>query len=154
MKLPKVLGKLSYYFSYPILRLLIKGTTRAYVLIIVNDEVLLVKGWLGSQNKWHLPGGGLNRRERPNIAAQRELKEEVGIDISTADLVTLNEEPLRTKLGYNYYLFTLNLPQKPNLSINNIEILEAVFVPIITLATLQLNEELKYFVNLAKKEFI
>lgn len=48
-------------------------------LLAVNDrgEVLLVRHTYGT-GKWTLPGGGLKRGERPDLAMQREVAEELG----------------------------------------------------------------------------
>ncbi|HWV24724.1 MAG TPA: NUDIX domain-containing protein [Thermomicrobiales bacterium] len=55
------------------------------------DRVLLVK--TRYQKWWSLPGGGVHRRETPEAAAVRELREETGIrivpeDVSLAGLLT------------------------------------------------------------------
>jgi len=41
---------------------------------------------------WHIPGGGLNEGESLEQAVEREVKEEVGIDISSYNLVLISEK--------------------------------------------------------------
>lgn len=148
--MPKIFGKLTYFFGYPIFRLLIKGTTRAYVVVLVEDEILVTKNWLGFQKKWRLPGGGVNAGEQPIIAAQRELLEEVGIAIHEQNLQPLSSKPFRSNFKYDYYLFTLRMPQKPKLKIDNKEILSAEFVSLKQIEKLNISEELKSFLKVAQ----
>lgn len=59
---------------------------RARVLVwSENDELLLVRNW-GEKQQWGLPGGGVERGESPEVAAKRELYEEVGVDIAVETL--------------------------------------------------------------------
>ncbi len=47
-----------------------------------RNRVLLIRNTYGDRAKWHLPGGGYSpRRETPEIAARREVREETGISI-------------------------------------------------------------------------
>ena len=46
-----------------------------------DGEVLLVRHTYGDRRRWELPGGGIKRREQPVGAAQREVREELGIDV-------------------------------------------------------------------------
>ncbi len=49
-------------------------------------EVLMVRHTYGNTKKWHLPGGGYNpKRETSNNAAQREVYEELGINIKSTN---------------------------------------------------------------------
>lgn len=150
MKPPKFLGKIIYFCGYPIFRLLIKGTTRAYVVVQVGDELLLTQNWLGFQNKWRLPGGGVHAGEEPIHAAQRELAEEVGLQTNEQNLKLLGEYTSGFK--YRYSLFHLVLPEKPVLSIDEREILRVEFVPLPSLAALQVSEEVQNFLKLVKKD--
>ena len=49
------------------------------LVIDSGGRVLLVRHSYGA-DVWHIPGGGVKRRERLADAARRELREEVGID--------------------------------------------------------------------------
>ena len=147
---PYFIGKIVYFFGYPLFRVLIKNTTRAYVIVIVGDEILLTKNWLGFQKKWRLPGGGVHAGEEPKIAAQRELREEIGLQTNEQNLVAIQEIPFRSKFNYDYYLFTLNLPAKPKLTVDNKEILIAEFVALHNLSKMNISEEVANFVRLAK----
>ena len=63
--------------------------------VIVSKDNKILFGFQDSASKsaypdcWHIPGGGVEEGETPIQAMQREVKEEVGIDVSnyTAELV-------------------------------------------------------------------
>lgn len=56
-------------------------TRRCRVLVIDKKQILLVRGWLGSQ-RWSLPGGGIKKGEDAIQAAARELTEETGLSLT------------------------------------------------------------------------
>lgn len=58
-----------------------------------EGRVLLVRHSYGS-GKWMPPGGGIGRGESPAIAAQRELREEVGCTIDPIRAVAVVDERL------------------------------------------------------------
>lgn len=60
---------------------LLTDTPRTRV-VVRNEagEVLLLQVWPDT-SIWSLPGGGLERGERPESAAARELREETGIEV-------------------------------------------------------------------------
>lgn len=54
------------------------------------NEVLLIRHSYGNRTLWNIPGGGYNpKKESPQQAAVREVKEELGVDI--VDLQYLDE---------------------------------------------------------------
>ena len=50
-------------------------------LIQYRDTLLLIRNTYGDM-KWTFPGGGIKRDESPELAVQREVKEEVGITLT------------------------------------------------------------------------
>jgi 8-oxo-dGTP pyrophosphatase MutT (NUDIX family) len=62
------------------------------VKCILRDEagrVLFVRHTYGNRAAWELPGGGMRRRESPETAVRREMREELGIAL--ADLRAVGE---------------------------------------------------------------
>lgn len=152
MKPPRAIGKIIYIVGYPVFRYLIKDTNRAYILVRYKNKVLLTQNWLGFQNKWRLPGGGIKHQEHPSVAAARELNEEVGINIDQSQLILLTKKPIKSKFNYNYWLFELILLKQPRLIIDEREILNAKLFNKKELNKLTLSEESKNALNLTNSE--
>src|SRR5688572_24746240 len=102
--------------------------------LITNDEgeVLLVRSWFGQQN-WSLPGGGIQRVEKPIEAAVRETYEETGIRVGIDHVEELgtftNPDP---KKPYTVACFKLKIPkQTPHLAKHRrLEMLDVAWFPI------------------------
>lgn len=84
---------------YPLLRLywrvLRPDIIGVRCLVEHEGRVLLIRNSYGRM-KWDLPGGGVRRGERPEEAALREVREEVGITLSRL-------RPLGQYTGTEYY---------------------------------------------------
>jgi 8-oxo-dGTP pyrophosphatase MutT (NUDIX family) len=76
-------GTALYWLTWPGLWLYLRFGQRTRVLVVCDQQVLLVKGWLGD-GKWSLPGGGLHRHEDPRQGVKRELLEETALDLPLA----------------------------------------------------------------------
>lgn len=75
-------------------RLWRKSPLAGVSVIITNlgGDVLLLKHSYGP-DVWSLPGGGLGRGEDPLAAARREVREELGVELSRIEpIITLEEE--------------------------------------------------------------
>jgi len=59
----------------------------AYAVIVRDDEILLARlaPYLGEQEQWTLPGGGIDFGEDPRDAVVREVYEETGLDVEVGD---------------------------------------------------------------------
>lgn len=57
---------------------------RPRVAIMTDTHILLIKNW--GENAWALPGGGQSRKESKETAAQREVREELGVSIPAGEL--------------------------------------------------------------------
>lgn len=76
------LMKLVNFVSTPIKGLVLHNSQRVRVVVVVDNQILLVKSALGSQ-RWSLPGGGIEKNEAPEAAAVRETLEETGLKLTT-----------------------------------------------------------------------
>lgn len=120
-----IAGGIIYWIGWPVSFLSLYFSRRARVLIVCKNEVLLTKNWMGGGD-WHAPGGGLHRGESPKDGAVRELQEEIGLEVAPDRLQKLYEKRVTTRRKFVYYghFFVLELPKKPKLQPDNLEISE------------------------------
>ena len=112
-----------FYVSIPGLYFYLKKDERTRVVVTVGDEILVLKGWYGS-NKWMLPGGGMHKGEGRTEGAARELREETGIVVHPSRLTYVASGTVRDSYGFkiNHHIFTLALDARPEVNISNSEI--------------------------------
>jgi 8-oxo-dGTP pyrophosphatase MutT (NUDIX family) len=137
------IGQFLYLLSYPGLLLLIKGTKRAYVIVVFENKVLVTKNWLGFRRKWRLPGGGAKNNESYMQAAIREVKEEVGIDLN-GYVVKPIDEPIRHKKGFYFQTFITELERYPEIVTEFPEIWKAEFIDIDKLSNDEISQQVKH----------
>lgn len=90
-------------------------------VVVINEsgKVLLLRNVLTVKNQWTLPGGGVEKGESHQAAAQRELREETGITLPLESFrfVTVldqSESGLRYKAPIVIaHCASLNLPSMP-----------------------------------------
>lgn len=137
---PKVIGNTLYYLATPVIKLILKNSRRAYVMIMVGDEVLVTKDWLGN-NSWCLTGGGSKKNETLKQAIIRECQEEIGVVIKDTSLIELIG-PQRSVNQFDYWVFLVKLDKKPPVNLNKYEISEAQWLKIEDFASHPCSEEL------------
>lgn len=125
-KLFIIIGRVVAWCVSPASHFVLRRTKRAYALLVVGDEVLLIKNWLGS-GEWRLPGGGIHRGETAEETIVRELREELSIDVDN-DLP--NPVWLDDMIGFKYACFLLCLDTKPNIKKRATEITEYRWFPL------------------------
>ncbi|WP_261664881.1 NUDIX domain-containing protein, partial [Deinococcus sp. Marseille-Q6407] len=67
----------------------------AGLLFDAQGQVLLQR-LVGRPDVWSLPGGLCELAEPPEQTLRREVREETGLEVQTAELLTLHTTPLRT----------------------------------------------------------
>jgi 8-oxo-dGTP pyrophosphatase MutT (NUDIX family) len=71
------------YWLLSVYWLLVRPTKRGVVCLLRRgDEVLLVRHTYGPRQQWDLPGGGLRRHEDPQAGIEREIREELGVELA------------------------------------------------------------------------
>ena len=101
----------------------------ALVAIHVGQSLLLLRS--SYQSAWTFPGGGIRQGETPEVAARRELAEEIGLVVPKVPLQLVGEvcgewDGRRTRV----FLFLLRSDELPTLRLDNREIIGARLVPI------------------------
>lgn len=120
-------GRSLYALSQPGIKLVVRDSHRTRILVVCGDDYLLVKHWLG-RDCWMLPGGGCHNAEDPLDGAQRELHEEVGIDLGREAFIHVGQYLCRDDgFRFSYDLYVVNLSERPKLRLQRIEILEATW---------------------------
>lgn len=101
-------------------------TKRARVLVHRGGQVLLVRD-IFSGKQWSMPGGGINKNEASEVAAAREMLEEIGVEIDPSDLQYLEDVERYTAEGqtYNAVLYAYEVKGEFNLKVYKWEIVEA-----------------------------
>lgn len=140
MKLPKVVGTIAFWVTWPGLWIYLRGSKRTRVIIVSGDRVLLVKSWLGT-NDWGLPGGGRHGDESVESAGVREVQEETNIDIQSCEKQILFTDRAATEYGfsYSYSCLGVELEQTPVLKLQPSEIVEARWATASELENLKLS---------------
>lgn len=129
-KIWRSLGKITFWFSRPFWFIYLMIGKRTRVLVIFEDELLVVRGWLGT-GKWGLPGGGIHKGEDSIDGAIRELREETSVNLQPIQLkylgsATSNYSGLR--FHYDQYVAVLN--ERPIIKPRRTEIVEATWIPL------------------------
>jgi 8-oxo-dGTP diphosphatase len=118
----------------------------ALVAIWVRDRLLLVRQ--SYRRGWTLPGGGVGHGEHPRDAAQRELKEEMGIATQSEDLTPVFETTGNWDFRHDFVqIFELQLPSEPAIRIDNREVVAARFEPASAAASLPLSPALRRYLR-------
>ena len=97
----------------------------AVVITNLSGDVLLLRHSYGAK-VWALPGGGIKPGEDPEIAARREVAEELGVTLGRIEALGTLEEEI-AGCPHTGYLFTSVIDQNP--VPDGREVLEARFFP-------------------------
>lgn len=62
--------------------------TRAQAMILNQNALLFVKHEIGERSVWCFPGGRVMPGETPEVAVQREVQEETGLQVAIQSLVS------------------------------------------------------------------
>lgn len=146
MRLWRCIGRVGGYLLAVPIWVVARFTTRTRLLVVHNDSILVVQGWLGTGG-WLAPGGGIQRGESPESAAVRELCEETGIRARPQDLQSLGKMKQTRGYVYPFYAFLLELSAEPKLTIPRHEINVARWVNIDQLDQLRVHQHISLLLS-------
>src|SRR5688572_20915224 len=114
--IPAPLHRALYRVAYTLRRRWwrIRRPRRSSVVVVAfdaQDRVLLVRHSYGPP-VWSLPGGGMDRGEDPEQAAAREIREELGCDLTELAPIDASEERIAGSLDLQH-IFTARLAGTP-----------------------------------------
>jgi ADP-ribose pyrophosphatase YjhB (NUDIX family) len=100
--------------------------TRGVKVMLFNaaGELLLIRNSYGERSLFVLPGGGIGRREGPEAAAKREIREELSMDVGDLTLLGVYQSAAEGKRD-TIHLFKATVAGTP--APDRIEIEEARF---------------------------
>lgn len=106
---------------------LFRPRTRGVKCVIENEgRWLMIRNSYG-RGHWTSPGGGIGRRESPEHAARREVREEVGIDLGDLTFLGAYDSCLQYKRD-TVYCFHASVPSSAH-RIDGREVSEARWFP-------------------------
>lgn len=98
----------------------------------VNNELLIVKP--GYKDWWSIPGGVVEQDESPRVGCIREVKEEIGLDVTPLDLLCVDwTSPMPEKgdaVQVIFYGGILNDAQISAIKLAPEEIIDYCFMPV------------------------
>lgn len=118
--------RVAYWALLVYWRVLRPRTFGVYVAVWNRGRLLLVQH--SYKTGWATPAGRRRRRESPEAAARRELREEVGIDAADGALRPALQMISRTHGNEDHLdFFELELPGEPALALDGREVIRAAF---------------------------
>jgi len=101
-------------------------------VVLCGEKVLLARRALGNAGDWALPGGYVERDEPIDVAVQREVFEETGVQAEVESLIAVRNR-VEPESNGAYFIFLLRT-ENENVKVDGFEIARAGFF---TLAELQ-----------------
>ena len=124
-----------------------------HVAVWVDGKVLLVKN--SYRSGYSLPAGDIHRKETSAFAASRELREETGVIVSHTQLtcvLELNEDEEWRSAPKRNEIFECRLENKPNIRVDNREVIYADFFTLDAALSLRLPEVTRTYLRLQSRK--
>ncbi len=103
----------------------LKGQPLRSAAVAVWHDGKILKVRHSYRRGWSLPGGAVRPGEDPRFAACREVREEVGLNLQPDDLTLITDKRCGS---CQYHVYELRVTERPQIKIDNWEIVEARFL--------------------------
>lgn len=111
-------------------------TEGVWVAVWCENKLLVIRN--AYRRRLTLPGGGIDRGESFEVAAARELREEVALDVAPEQLSFVGQYHSDVEYKHDTInLYALELPTEPSLAIDRREVVYAEFVDPYTLTDVE-----------------
>ncbi|KAA0545370.1 NUDIX hydrolase [Bacillus sp. BGMRC 2118] len=99
--------------------------------LVINSKgewLVVKKKYGGLKGKWSIPAGFVNADETIDEAVRREVKEETGIDGVVKGIIGIRSGVIKDKISDNMVIFTLKPVGNTSITVQEMELEEAIFV--------------------------
>lgn len=103
-------------------------------VVLCGEKVLLARRALGNAGDWTIPGGYVERDEPIDVAVQREIFEETGVQAELEGLIAVRNR-VEPKSNGAYFIFLLRAKNE-NVKVDGFEIDQAGFFTLLELQEL------------------
>lgn len=126
-KLVHVIYRLAYLAHLGVNFLFRPKTRGAYVAVWLDKKLLLIRN--SYKPGYTLPCGGIEKSESPIEAAQRELNEEVGLNLPVSKLKLAAKKIVYSEFKQDHiYLYETHLKRQPDLKLEGYEVVWSKFM--------------------------
>lgn len=133
--------KVLFWCLWPLVWVYAPLRVRARILVVKGNTFLAVRPYFGT-SAWQLPGGGVKHSESYKQAALRELQEEAGLRIKTANELLPVTTYVERGLRMRYVVFAVRIQKSEQLVLNE-EIYSAAWLPMRPTATKGLSRHVR-----------
>ena len=155
MRIPDILYRFGLklaYLGFLAFCFVFRPRTRGVVIAVrLEDDILIIKN--SYYKKYTLPGGYVKRNETPQMAAARELKEEVGVTVEPAQLQQVLQ--VETEINFKREILTffeLKMASRPRIVCDQREVIWADFIPLTKALTWDLSADTRRCIEIQSSE--
>jgi 8-oxo-dGTP pyrophosphatase MutT (NUDIX family) len=144
------IGSLILKLGRPFFKVLLDGSQRSRVCVMVDHKMLVVKPFIGA-DKWALPGGGIHKNEAPAVAAVRELYEETKVQVAAEKLKEVGAFKIaHDSITYTAHCFLVEFALPPETKRQWLEVADLQWKDVRDLEFENISQEVRYMLDYLK----